>query len=253
MNYEAIIYEKRGAVGIITFNRPQKKNAINTQMNQELIQAVDDVEKNNEVKVLIITGGPECFSAGADLSEVSASDTSRPTGPNAMDNIIEMRKPTIAAISGWCVAGGLELALCCDLRVASETARIGDAHIRMGTIGGAGSPTRLARLIGVSKAKELILTGDSVDGNEAYRLGLVNRVYPLDKFIEGALELAGKIANHSPLALELSKKAVDAAGYLDEYQSLHHTKVIIDELLASAEFRERVDAFLSKGKGKKKE
>ena len=253
MNYEAIIYEKRGALGIITLNRPQKKNAINTQMNQELIQAVDDVEKNNEVKVLIITGGPECFSAGADLSEVSASDTSRPTGPNAMDNIIEMRKPTIAAISGWCVAGGLELALCCDLRVASETARIGDAHIRMGTIGGAGSPTRLARLIGVSKAKELILTGDSVDGNEAYRLGLVNRVYPLDKFIEGALELAGKIANHSPLALELSKKAVDAAGYLDEYQSLHHTKVIIDELLASAEFRERVDAFLSKGKGKKKE
>jgi enoyl-CoA hydratase/carnithine racemase len=253
MNYEAIIYEKRGAVGIITFNRPQKKNAINTQMNQELIQAVDDVEKNNEVKVLIITGGPECFSAGADLSEVSASDTSRPTGPNAMDNIIEMRKPTIAAISGWCVAGGLELALCCDLRVASETARIGDAHIRIGTIGGAGSPTRLARLIGVSKAKELILTGDSVDGNEAYRLGLVNRVYPLDKFIEGALELADKIANHSPLALELSKKAVDAAGYLDEYQSLHHTKVILDELLASAEFRERVEAFLSKGKGKKKE
>jgi len=167
MNYEAIIYEKRGALGIITLNRPQKKNAINTQMNQELIQAVDDVEKNNEVKVLIITGGPECFSAGADLSEVSASDTSRPTGPNAMDNIIEMRKPTIAAISGWCVAGGLELALCCDLRVASETARIGDAHIRMGTIGGAGSPTRLARLIGVSKAKEFILTGDSVDGNEA--------------------------------------------------------------------------------------
>jgi enoyl-CoA hydratase/carnithine racemase len=253
MSYEAIIYEKRGAVGIITFNRLQKKNAINTQMNQELIQAVDDVEKDNEVKVLVITGGPECFSAGADLSEVSASDTSRPTGPNAMDNIIEMKKPTIAAISGWCVAGGLELALCCDLRVASETARIGDAHIRIGTIGGAGSPTRLARLIGVSKAKELILTGDSVDGNEAYRLGLVNRVYPLDKFIEGALELADKIANHSPLVLELSKKAVDAAGYLDEYQSLHHTKVILDELLASPEFRERVEVFLSKGKGKKKE
>jgi enoyl-CoA hydratase/carnithine racemase len=253
MNYEAIIYEKRGAVGIITLNRPQKKNAINTKMNQELIHAVDDVGKNNEVKVLIITGGPECFSAGADLSEVSASDTSRPTGPNAMDNIIEMRKPTIAAVSGWCVAGGLELALCCDLRVASETARIGDAHIRIGTIGGAGSPTRLARLIGVSKAKELILTGDSVDGNEACRLGLVNRVYPLDKFIEGALELADKIANHSPLALELSKKAVDAAGHLDEYQSLHHTKVIIDELLASPEFRERVEAFLRKGKGKKKE
>jgi enoyl-CoA hydratase/carnithine racemase len=253
VNYEAIMYEKKGAVGIITFNRAQKKNAINAQMNQELIQAVDDAEKNNEVKALIITGGPECFSAGADLSEVSASDTSQPTGPNAMDNIIEMKKPTIAAISGWCVAGGLELALCCDLRVASEAARIGDAHIRMGLIGGAGSPTRLARLIGISKAKEFILTGESVDGNEAYRLGLVNRVYPLDRFMEGALELAEKIATNSPLALELSKKAVDAAGHLDEYQSLHYTKLIIDELLASAEFRERVEAFLRKGKDKKKE
>jgi enoyl-CoA hydratase/carnithine racemase len=251
VNYKAIICEKKGSVGIITLNRPQKKNAINTLMNQELIHAVTDFEKNNEVKVMIITGGPECFSAGADLSEVSESDTNQPTGPNAMDNIIEMKKPTIAAISGWCVAGGLELALCCDLRVASETARIGDAHIRMGLIGGAGSPTRLARLIGVSKAKEFILTGDSVDGNEACRLGLVNRVYPLDKFMEGALELAKKIASNSPLALELSKKAVNAAGFLDEYQSLHYTKLIIDELLASAEFKERVEAFLGKGKEKK--
>jgi enoyl-CoA hydratase len=251
VSYKAIICEKEGSVGIITLNRPQKKNAINTQMNQELIHAVTDFEKNNEVKVMIITGGPECFSAGADLSEVSESDTNQPTGPNAMDNIVEMKKPTIAAISGWCVAGGLELALCCDLRVASETARIGDAHIRIGTIGGSGSPTRLARLIGVSKAKEFILTGDSVDGNEACSLGLVNRVYPLDKFMEGALELAKKIASNSPLALELSKKAVNAAGFLDEYQSLHHTKLIIDELLASAEFKERVEAFLGKGKEKK--
>lgn len=191
---------------MITLNRAEKKNAISQQMNTELIQAIDEVEKDDEVKVIILTGGPECFSAGADLAEVSASETGLPVGPNAMDKISMMTKPIIAAISGWCVAGGIELALCCNLRVASEIARIGDRHIRMGLIGGAGSPTRLVRLIGVSKAMELILTGEVVDGKEAYRIGLVNQVFPQEKFMDGAMELAKKIANNSPLALKLSKR-----------------------------------------------
>jgi enoyl-CoA hydratase len=119
----------------------------------------------------------------------------------------------------------------------------------MGLIGGAGSPTRLARLVGMSKAMELILTGDMIDGKEANRIGFVNQVFPTEKLMDGAMELANKIANNSPLALKLSKKAVSAAADMDEYQSLHYTQVLLVELLASAEFRERVASFLGKGKG----
>ena len=189
------------------------------------------IEKDDQIKVMLITGGPECFCAGADLSEVAAG-TGKPTGPNPFELLANMTKPKVAAIAGPCVAGGLELALLCDLRVASEKARIGDAHIRMGLIGGGGGPTRLARLLGVSRANELVLTGESVNGLEAYRLGLVNRVAPQEKFMEVAEELAGKIAANSMLALKLSKKAVDAAADMDEYQALHYTAVLIDELLA---------------------
>jgi enoyl-CoA hydratase/carnithine racemase len=248
MSYETILFEKKGAVAIVTLNRPAKKNAINEQMNRELIQIIGEVERDDEVKVMILTGGPECFSTGADLFDVSASESGEPTGPNPLEKLADMKKPTLAAISGYCVAGGLELALCCDLRIASETARIGDRHIRMGLIGGAGSATRLTRLVGIGKAMELILTGDMIDGKEAYRIGFANQVFPLEKFMEGALELAGKIASNSPLALKLSKKAVQGAADMEEYQSMHYTHLLMTELLASAEFRERIAAFLGRGK-----
>jgi enoyl-CoA hydratase/carnithine racemase len=250
MNYETIIFEKKGAVAIITLNRPQKRNAINELMSKELFQVFGEVENDDQFRAMILTGGPECFSGGADLSEVAAGP-GKPTGPNPFQLMANMTKPTIAAIAGPCVAGGLELALICDLRVASEKARIGDAHIRMGLIGGGGGPTRLARLIGVAKAMELVLTGDTVDGREAYRIGLVNQVFPQEKFLEAAMELADKIAANSALALKLSKKAVAGAADMEEYQSLHYTDVLIDQLLASAEFRERIAAFMAKGKEKK--
>ncbi len=248
MIFKTIIFEKKGPIALVTLNRPEKKNAINEQMSRELIQIMDEIEKDDDLKVMILTGGPECFCTGADLSDVSSSESGEPTGPNPLERLADMTKPTIAAISGYCVAGGLELALCCDLRVASETARIGDRHIRMGLIGGAGSPTRLVKLIGIGKAMELILTGDMMDGKEAYRIGFVNQVFPTEKLMEGTFELAGKIANHSFLAIKLSKKSVKAAVNMEEYQSIHYTHTLITELLASAEFRERIAAFLKKGK-----
>jgi len=249
MSYETIIFEKRGVVAIVTLNRPQKRNAISEQMRKELFQAFGEIENDDRFRAMILTGGPECFSAGADLSEVAAGP-GEPTGPDPFQLLANMTKPTIAAIAGPCVAGGLELALICDLRIASEKARIGDAHIRMGLIGGGGGPTRLARLIGVAKAKELVLTGDTVDGKEAYRIDLVNQVFPQEKFLEGAKELAEKMAANSALALKLSKRAVAGAADMDEYQSLHYTDILIDELLASAEFKERIAAFMAKGKEK---
>ena len=248
MNYETVIFEKRASVALITLNRPAKKNALTEQMHRELIHIYEEIERSDELRAVVLTGGSEFFCTGADLSDVSKSEDGLPTGPNAIERLADLTKPTIAAICGWCVAGGLELALSCDLRVVAETAKIGDRHIRIGFIGGAGAPTRLARLIGVSKALELILTGDTIDGNEAHRIGFANRVFPVERLMDGAIELAAKIAAHSPLALQLSKNAVKAAGDSSEYQSLHTTHQLLLQLLSSAEYKAQIAAFLSKGK-----
>jgi enoyl-CoA hydratase/carnithine racemase len=248
MDYQTVIFEKRGAVAIVTLNRPAKKNALTEQMHRELIRICDEVEQSNELRVLVLTGGNEIFCTGADLADVSQTEDGLPTGPNAIERLNDMRKPTMAAIAGWCVAGGIELALSCDFRVVAETARIGDRHIRIGFIGGAGSPTRLVRVLGLSKAMELILTGETIDGNEAYRIGFANKVVPAENLLNAAIELAGKMATYSSLALVLSKKAVKAAADSPEYQSLHTTQLLLLELLSSAEYKERIAAFLKKEK-----
>jgi enoyl-CoA hydratase/carnithine racemase len=234
-------------VAVVTLNRPQKRNAISTKMAAELFEVFNKIEADDNLKVMILTGGPDCFSGGADLNEV-ASGSGRPTGPDQMAALDRMTKPKIAAIAGPCVAGGLELALYCDLRVASEKSRIGDGHIMMGLVGGGGGPTNLARLVGVARANELILTGDKVNGLEAYRIGLVNIVAPQEKFMEAALELAKKIAANSMLAVKLSKKATDSAADMDKYQSLHYVDVLIDEMNASAEYKARIATFMGKDK-----
>jgi len=248
MNYETVIFEKRASVALITLNRPAKKNALTEQMHRELIHIYEEIERSDELRAMVLTGGSEFFCTGADLSDVSKSEDGLPTGPNAIERLADLTKPTIAAICGWCVAGGLELALSCDLRVVAETAKIGDRHIRIGFIGGAGAPTRLARLIGVSKALELILTGDTIDGNEAHRIGFANKVFPVERLMDGAMELAAKVAAYSPLALQLSKKSVKSAGDSSEYQSLHATHQLLLQLLSSAEYKAQIAAFLSKGK-----
>ena len=210
MDYESILYEKRGQVGIITLNRPAKKNALTEKMHREIIHVCERIENDDDIKVLVLTGGPDIFCTGADLEDVSKTDDGLPTGPNAIQRLADMKKPTIAAINGWCVAGGIELALSCDLRFVAETARIGDRHIRIGFIGGAGSPTRLARVVGVSKAMELILSGDTIDGQEAVRIGFANRVYPKEKFIDETIEFAVKMAGYSLLALNCRKRRLKA-------------------------------------------
>jgi len=248
MNYETVIFEKRGSVALVTLNRPAKKNALTEQMHRELIHIYEEIERSDELRAMVLTGGNEFFCTGADLSDVSKSEDGLPTGPNAIEGLADLSKPTIAAICGWCVAGGMELALSCDLRVVAEAAKIGDRHIRIGFIGGAGAPTRLARLVGTSKALELILTGDTIDGTEAHRIGFANKVFPAEQLIDGAVQLAAKIAAYSPLALQLSKKAVKAAADSSEYQSLHTTHQLLLQLLSSAEYKAQIAAFLSKGK-----
>ena len=251
MAYETIIYEKKEGIGIITFNRPEKRNNLSLQLLREVYQVLGEIENDDEVKVVIITGDEQTFCAGADLEAIS-SDEARRTfmleGKDFFKKLSDFPKPTIAAISGFCLAGGLEVAMWCDIRVASETAKIGDVHIRMGLIGGGGAPTNLTRIVGVAKAKELILTGDRIDGKEAHRIGLINQIFPPDKYLDGAMELAKKIAAHSALGLRVNKRAIDMALDMDLHQSLHYTDLCEAEIWASPEFKEKIGAFLGKGK-----
>jgi enoyl-CoA hydratase len=246
VDYTTLIYEKKDGVAIITLNRPEKRNAINWQMSHEIINAADDAGQDGGVGAVILTGGPKCFCAGADLAAVEESEGKPPLELGMMEKIKDLPKPTIAAIGGPCIAGGLEVAMACDIRIASETARIGDGHIKMGLLGPAGGTARLPRLVGVSMAKELIFTGDMVNGTEACRIGLVNHVYPEDDFLNEALELARRITKNPPTALRISKRAIDVGLQMNEHESLHYSAICADEVTASAEFQERVAQFLKK-------
>lgn len=238
MSYETIICQKEGRIGIITLNRPRRLNAISKQLIAEAIQALDEIEKDDEMRVIILTGAPRldgrpCFCAGADISaqakeppEARFEDYGIVEGiewlikpslaglPVLLEKIRWLTKPVIAAIDGVCSAGGLELALTCDMRTVSETAQLSDLHMKnLGRIGGGGITALLALTVGLAKAKEIAMTGDPVDGNEAVRIGLANRVFPPDKLMEGTKELASKIADRHPAAVRMCKIAVDFTLY----------------------------------------
>jgi enoyl-CoA hydratase len=247
MAYTTILYEKKEGVAIITLNRPEKRNAMNLVMSREIMQAFDAAAQDNEVSAAVFTGGADCFCAGADLSAVQASGSGEPpVDPGMLDKIRDFPKPLIAAIGGPCIGGGLEMVMACDFRVAAETARIGDGHIKMGLIGPAGGVAILPRIVGTGMGKELVYTGDLINGNEAYRIGFVNHVYPKENLLSEALELAKRIAKNPPNALKLSKRAIDVGLQMNEHEALHYSSICSDEARASGEFKERVAKFLKK-------
>jgi enoyl-CoA hydratase len=248
--YECLIYQKLdGGVALITLNRPQRLNALSNQLQDELWQVLDEVEKDDEVRAMVFTGAPRpdgrpCFSAGADLKEISQQEERFSTGGIGgivramMDRGFEPRlagvcsrletmgKPSIAAVDGVCTAGGMELALACDIRVASETAQMSDLHIKnLGTIGGAGVSTRLARTLGPAWAKEIMFTGEPLNGEQAVSIGLANHVFPPDKLVEEALALARKFATMRPQALAMAKAAMNAAMDLDMERALRFSYI----------------------------
>jgi enoyl-CoA hydratase len=237
MPYEAIKYEKGEGYGVITLNRPERLNAIGKLTVEEISRVIDEVSKSNEVNVLIITGAPRpdgrpCFSAGADLKDITekgflpplqlleamqAITTGERKGDGAFwEMVARCPKITIAAIDGVCSAGGLELALACDIILASETAQIGDLHMKnMGGIGGAAVTTNLSRRVGVARAIELICTSDFIDGKEAHRINFANHVFPPAKLMEGARELAKKIGGMRPEATALVKVTCNSIYNMD--------------------------------------
>ena len=250
---ENILIEKRERIAIVTINRPDKLNALNIATRQELSDALDELRDDESVRVVILTGaGEKAFVAGADINEFAGRTAVQQRDVMKQRNIFvtaeDFPKPLIAMINGFCLGGGCELALSCDLRVASEKARFGQPEINLGIIPGGGGTQRLARLIGEGKAMQMILTGDMIDAQEAHRLGLVNEVYPADQLLVKTLELAGKIAEKSPVALAMAKTAVKAAARTNLREGLDQEIDLFALCFSSEDQEEGVRAFLEKRK-----
>ncbi len=209
MSYSTIILEKKGKIAKITLNRPDNMNAVNTVLRRELGEAFEEAENDPEINVIILTGAGRAFCAGVDLKELGKSTETLTTFPSVWDQIRLCEKPTIAAVNGFAITGGFELLLCCDIVVASETAKFADTHARVGVLPGAGMSQILPRLVGVKKAKELSFTGNYMTAQEALQFGLVNRVVPPDDLQGTAEKLANDIISNDQVAVRKIKKIID--------------------------------------------
>ena len=252
-NYETILVEKRGSVAILTINRPDKLNALGHKVHAEGVAALEELRVDDEVRVLVITGsGEKAFIAGADISEFAGQTAvtqrngfQEKTLFNSLD---QFPKPVIAMINGFCLGGGCEVALACDLRIASEKSRFGQPEINLGIIPGGGGTQRLTRLIGEGKSMEMILTGDMIDAATALNLGLVNNVHPADELEAKTMELANKIAEKAPIALQLAKEAVKLASRSNLDEGLRREVDLFAICFSTEDKVEGVSAFLEKRK-----
>ncbi|KJB88748.1 enoyl-CoA hydratase [Paenibacillus sp. E194] len=238
-----------GAVGVLTLNRPDVLNALNRELIQELVAELERMDRDEAVKVLVITGNDKAFAAGADIREMadeSAVSLLLKRQFDVWDRIGGIAKPIIAAVSGYVLGGGCELMMNCDLVVASDTARFGQPEIRIGVMPGAGGTQRLTRAVGQRKAMELLLTGDTLLAEEALCCGLINKVAPVELYLEEALKLARRIANQPPLAVSLIKQAVRKAEDLSLAEGLDFERQCFHLLFASEDQKEGMLAFQEK-------
>jgi enoyl-CoA hydratase len=251
MDFEHVIVEKDGAIGVVTLNRPQALNALSYGLVKDLSLAVQAFEHDADVRVLIITGGEKVFAAGADIKEMAERgpfDEKIQERLAYRDQINRASKPMIAAVNGFALGGGCELAMSCDIIVASESARFGQPEVNLGIIPGSGGTQRLTRVLGKYRAMELILTGDMLSAVEAERLGLVNRVVPAELCLEEAKNIARKIAQKPPLAIRAAKEAVLKAANSSLDEGLEFERKSFYLLFASEDRTEGMKAFLEKRK-----
>ncbi len=250
MAYQTIIVEVEDYVATIRLNRPDALNALNSQLMAELADAVKSADGNERVRCIILTGSEKAFAAGADIKEmaektfVEAFTDDLFTGPT--EQILRCRKPIIAAVSGYCLGGGCELAMMCDIIIASETAKFGQPEINLGTMAGIGGTQRLTRIVGKSKAMDMHLTGRFMDAVEAERSGLVSRVVPVKRLMEEALSAANKIAEKSTLTAMAVKETVNRSYETTLREGLLFERRLFHALFASEDQKEGMNAFLEK-------
>ena len=251
MAYDTIILERRGPVAFIRFNRPDKLNAMNSRMKDEIIAALRDLEADDAARVAVFTGsGDKAFVAGADINEfkdrTALEQWDLYQQPFLYNAVERFPKPVIAMINGYCLGGGCELALACDIRIASDRAQIGQPEINIGIIPGGGGSQRLPRVVGLGKALQLILTGDRIPAAEAHRIGLVDEVFPHEQLEAKTLEIANKIAEKSPVAVRLAKQAVKASARMGLDEGLRYEQTLFSLIFTTHDKEEGVRAFLEK-------
>jgi enoyl-CoA hydratase len=254
VTYQNILVEKRGAVGLITLNRPDALNALNSSLIRELAAAIDGFEADGAVGAIVLTGSEKAFAAGADIKEMQEKTFADVFKENFISGgwlrVSTCRKPVIAAVAGYALGGGCELAMMCDFVIAAENAKFGQPEINLATIPGMAGTQRLTRLVGKSKAMDMCLTGRMMDANEAERSGLVSRIVPTADVVAEAVRVAGRIAELSPLAVAMAKESVNmalettlAAGILFERRLFHSS-------FATEDRKEGMSAFVEKRKPK---
>jgi len=255
MDPDNIIFEKADGIARIIINRPEKRNALNRAARIQMVKALEDAALDSSVKVLVLSGaGGKSFMAGSDLTELSKLSPlemeafSSSLGGGFYTRFEQMDKPVIAMIDGLCLGGGLELALSCDIRIASETSRFGQPEILIGIMPGSGGTQRLSRLVGTAKAKELIYTGNMIEASEALGIGLINQMVSSEKLEDVVMAMAGKIAQQSPLALKWAKRSINAGQETTLSAGLAYECLAECLLFSSEDRKEGMSAFFEKRK-----
>jgi enoyl-CoA hydratase len=251
--YETLLVEQRGAVTLITLNRPQALNALNAKVLEELIAALAAFDANADQGCAVLTGSVKAFAAGADIKEMSAMDFASMYGTDhfaGYDRVTATRKPIIAAVAGYALGGGCELAMMCDFILAADTAKFGQPEIKLGVSPGMGGSQRLTRAVGKAKAMEMCLTGRMMDAEEAERAGLVSRIVPADALVDEAVKTAATIAAMAPLAVKANKEMVDAAFETGLTQGVRFERRLFHGLFGTQDQKEGMAAFVEKRPGR---
>jgi enoyl-CoA hydratase len=251
MTYTTILTETRGRVGLVTLNRPEAMNAFNATLTRELMDALEAFDKDDAVGAMVVTGNAKAFAAGADIKEMADKTAMQMYDSDSIGQfgrIRTIRKPVIAAVSGWALGGGCEVAMSCDMIVASETAKFGQPEITIGVIPGAGGTQRLPRAVGKAIAMEMVLNNRTLSAEEALRFGLINRIVPVEAYLEEAIKLAQEIASRAPLAVYAGKKMVNQAFERPLADGLFEEKKDFYNLFGTEDQKEGMRAFVEKRK-----
>lgn len=249
--YEFILTHTNGRVGIAQINRPKALNALNLQVMSELMSALEAFDVDDSVGCMVVTGNERAFAAGADIKAMAEASTVEMLNGkmiNQWDRLVKIKKPVIAAVSGYALGGGCELAMACDMIVASESAQFGQPEINIGVMPGAGGTQRMTRAVGKALAMEIVLNGRFLTAQEAAQHGLVNRVAPVELYLEDAVKLGQQIAERAPVAIRLAKESVNAAFETSLQSGINLERHLFYMLFATADQKEGMDAFINKRK-----